>query len=91
MFVKLLVIYYIAINSIGFASMGIDKRKAMKHQWRIPELTLLFFAFLGGGIGSWISMHLFHHKTHKLKFTCSIPISVVLHIGIVIYLMTYLQ
>ncbi|WP_430534525.1 DUF1294 domain-containing protein [Listeria rocourtiae] len=91
MFIKLLIIYYIVINSIGFASMGIDKRKAVKHQWRIPEFTLLLFAFLGGGIGSWLGMHLFHHKTHKLKFTWSVPISVALHIGIIIYLLTYFK
>ncbi|CAM4085037.1 DUF1294 domain-containing protein [Listeria booriae] len=83
--------YYIMINVIGFATMGIDKAKAQKHQWRIPEATLLLCAFLGGGIGSWIGMYFFHHKTHKWKFKILVPLAIVLHVGVIFYLYTYFQ
>ncbi|MBC1475633.1 DUF1294 domain-containing protein [Listeria grandensis] len=83
--------YYSMINVIGFAMMGIDKNRAVKHQWRIPEATLLLCAFLGGGIGSWLGMSIFHHKTHKRKFQLFVPLSIVLHIGIIFYLITYFK
>ncbi|KGL44032.1 hypothetical protein BMT55_00375 [Listeria newyorkensis] len=83
--------YYLMMNIIGFATMAIDKNKAVKHQWRIPEATLLLVAFLGGGIGSWLGMHTFHHKTHKWKFKFCVPFSIVLHIGIILYLITYFK
>ncbi|MBA3925935.1 DUF1294 domain-containing protein [Listeria rustica] len=91
MFITLLILYYAVINSIGFATMAIDKRKAIKHQWRIPEATLLLVAFLGGGIGSWIGMHTCHHKTHKWKFKIGVPFSIILHISAILYLMTYFK
>lgn len=59
----ILTIYLIAITLISFLLFAIDKRKAIKHAYRIPESVLLFSAFLGGAFGSWMSMQLFHHKT----------------------------
>lgn len=69
--------YLIIINIIGFLAMGIDKEKAKKNQWRIPEKTLFSIAFLGGGVGSIMGMYIFHHKTQKLKFTLGFPIILV--------------
>lgn len=70
---KLLLIYLLLINAIGFVLMLIDKYKAKKKLWRIPEATLLFSAALGGSIGSLVGMYLVHHKTKHLKFTLGIP------------------
>lgn len=66
--------YYIFINIFAFIMMGLDKRKAKKKQWRTPESTLFLIAVAGGGVGAWIGMYMFHHKTHKNKFVFGIPV-----------------
>jgi uncharacterized membrane protein YsdA (DUF1294 family) len=60
--------------------MGIDKNRARKNRWRIPEATLLLFAFLGGSIGSLGGMYLFHHKTRKPKFSVGVPVILVMQV-----------
>ena len=60
--------YLILVNIIAFAAFGIDKRKAVKHKYRISEATLLGLALIGGSAGALAGMHLFHHKTKKLLF-----------------------
>ena len=55
--------YLIVINVLAFTLMGIDKSKAKRHLWRIPEKTLFLSALLGGGTGAIIGMYFFHHKT----------------------------
>ena len=60
--------YLISINLISFLLIFIDKRKAINHKWRIPESTLLLTSIIGGSIGLILGMHLFNHKTRKLKF-----------------------
>ena len=53
--------------------MWLDKRKAIRHQWRIPEATLFFIALLGGGMGSIVGMQLFRHKTRHWYFVWGMP------------------
>ena len=81
-----IVIYFIIINIIGFLIMLIDKRKAQKGKWRIPEKTIFIVTALGGGIGTIAGMYVFHHKTRKLQFTIGLPFITILEsIGIVCY------
>ena len=81
-----IVIYFIIINIIGFLIMLIDKRKAEKGKWRIPEKTIFIVTALGGGIGTIAGMYVFHHKTRKLQFTIGLPFITLLEIvGIVYY------
>ena len=63
--------------------MGIDKRRAIKKNWRIPEKTLISLALLGGGIGAFLGMLLFHHKTKHLKFILLVPITAILYVIII--------
>lgn len=70
---KLLLIYLIIINALGFLLMLIDKQKARRGRWRIPEATLMGVAALGGSIGSLIGMYTVRHKTRHIKFTLGIP------------------
>ena len=63
-----LLVYVLIINIVGFALMGIDKRKAIRRAFRIPEATLFTVAVIGGSLGSIIGMHLFHHKTRHWYF-----------------------
>ena len=67
------IIYLIIINIIGFMIMFIDKRKAEKGKWRIPEKTLFIITALGGGIGTITGMYTFRHKTQKPEFTIGLP------------------
>lgn len=71
---ELVYYYLIIVNIIGFAIMGRDKHLARKKQWRIPESTLLFFALVGGAVGSTIGMYYFRHKTKHLFFKVSFPL-----------------
>lgn len=68
-----LLIYLIIINLAAFALMGIDKRRAVRHAWRIPEKTLFLSALLGGSIGAVAGMRFFHHKTRHRYFRYGMP------------------
>ena len=81
-----IVVYFAAVNLIGYASMGIDKYRAQNHKWRISEAMLFFFAIIGGSVGSIIGMRFFRHKTKHKKFTIGLPIILLIQIAIVIYL-----
>lgn len=66
--IKLILIFFAAMNLIAFSLMGIDKYKATKHLWRIPEATLFLFVICGGSIGGILGMFVFHHKTRHWYF-----------------------
>lgn len=83
----LLFIYLAIINAISFLLMLVDKYKAKKNLWRIPEQTLLLIAALGGSIGSLVGMYTFRHKTKHLKFTLGVPAILILQIAAVLYLL----
>lgn len=70
----LLCLYLLIVNAAGLLIMLADKEKAKKHLWRIPESTLLTVAALGGSIGCYAGMRVFHHKTRKPKFYIGIPV-----------------
>ena len=80
--------YLIAINVLTLILFGVDKLKAKKHWWRIPEATLLLIAGMGGSAGALGGMYLFHHKTMHKKFYIGVPVLLLLQIGITIYLLT---
>lgn len=80
-----IIIYLIIINIIGFLIMYIDKQKAKKGKWRIPEKTIFIITVLGGGIGTISGMYAFRHKTQKLHFTIGLPTITILEIIGVIY------
>ncbi|MGN1205050.1 MAG: DUF1294 domain-containing protein [Lachnospiraceae bacterium] len=65
--------YFVFVNLLGFALMGIDKKKAIKGAFRIPEATLFMVAIIGGSIGSILGMYTFRHKTRHLQFVYGMP------------------
>lgn len=65
--------YFAAVNVLAFCMYGVDKQKARRNRWRIPEATLLLMAVLGGAVGSYLGMQVFHHKTQKAKFYLGVP------------------
>jgi uncharacterized membrane protein YsdA (DUF1294 family) len=70
---KLIVLYLLIVNAVGFILMLVDKYKARKNLWRIPEATLMLVAAIGGSIGSLMGMYTVRHKTKHLKFVLGIP------------------
>ncbi len=74
------------MNLIAFSLCGIDKWKAQHGLWRVPERILFGVAFLGGGVGFWIGMKLFRHKTRHLSFRILIPLAIVLWIILLVVL-----
>ena len=78
--------YLIAINAVTFIMYGIDKYKAKKAKWRISEATLLLLAVLGGSIGAWMGMKVWHHKTMHKKFKYGIPAILLIQIALMAYL-----
>ncbi|MCC3865739.1 DUF1294 domain-containing protein [Terrisporobacter petrolearius] len=81
-----MIYYLIIINVIGFLIMNIDKKKAVKKAYRIPEKNLLFICVLGGSLGVLIGMYKFHHKTKHNKFVYGVPSLLIFNI-IMIYSM----
>ena len=81
-----IICYLLAVNIATFLLYGIDKYKAKKSKWRISEATLLTMAAIGGSIGAWAGMRLWHHKTMHKKFKYGIPIIIILQVALAVYL-----
>ncbi len=84
---QLILIYLLAINVFAFFLYGIDKWKAKRSKWRIPEMTLLSIAVIGGSVGAWIGMKVWHHKTMHKKFKYGIPLILFAQIAIVLFIL----
>lgn len=78
---KYLILYFLIINALGFLLMLVDKHKARKNKWRIPEATLMGVAALGGSIGSLLGMYTVRHKTKHPKFTIGIPLILIVQLA----------
>lgn len=74
------------INILGLITMYVDKTRARKHKWRIPEARLFTIALCFGSLGILIGMYLFRHKTKHWKFTIFIPMLLLLNIYLIIKL-----
>ena len=83
--IKILLYYLIAINVVTFFLYGIDKWKAKRAKWRIPEATLLMLAVMGGSIGAWLGMKVWHHKTLHKKFKYGLPLILMAQVALVIW------
>ena len=78
----------IGVNVITFVVYGIDKLKAKKGKWRVPETTQLLLAIVGGSVGAWCGVKVWHHKTMHAKFKYGIPLIMAMQAGILVCLMT---
>ena len=79
--------YLLAVNIATFFLYGIDKYKAKKGKWRISEATLLLMAVIGGSIGAWAGMRLWHHKTMHKNFKYGIPVIIIFQVALAVYLL----
>ena len=83
----ILVLYGIIVNVAGFAAMGLDKGRARRKVWRIPESTLFLIALIGGSIGSLLGMYGFRHKTRHWYFVWGMPAILILQTALILYLL----
>ncbi|MBQ6725072.1 MAG: DUF1294 domain-containing protein [Bacteroidales bacterium] len=79
--------YLVAVNVVTFVVYGLDKWKARRGRWRIPEAALLWFAVLGGSVGALSAMWLFRHKTKHSKFRYGVPMILAVQVGVAVALM----
>ena len=78
--------YLAAVNLVTLALYGIDKARARRGKWRIPEKTLLLLPLLGGSVGALAGMHLFRHKTKHWYFRWGIPAMLLLQLALAAWL-----
>lgn len=81
-----IIIYLAIVNIVAFCLMGIDKSKAKKKKWRIPEKTLFLSAIFGGSIGANVGMQVFRHKTKHMSFVIGMPAILILQVALVVFL-----
>ena len=72
-------------NIVTFGVYGVDKQRARKNKWRVSEGTLFLLAILGGSIGAYLAMYVFHHKTNKKRFRLGIPLIFILQLGVAMF------
>ena len=82
----IILIYILIINVVTFFVYGIDKYKAKHAKWRIPEATLLLLAAIGGSIGAWCGMKVWHHKTMHKKFKYGVPVIFILQVVLAVWI-----
>ena len=80
-----LYIYLAVVNVVAFVLYGLDKYKAKRGAWRIPEKTLLGIAVIGGSVGALAGMNCFHHKTKHWYFKYGLPAILVVHLCLAAY------
>ncbi|RKQ29925.1 DUF1294 domain-containing protein [Oceanobacillus halophilus] len=85
---NMVLFYIIGVNIIGFFLMRVDKQKAIKQKYRIPERTFWLIALFGGAAGTYAGMKSFRHKTKHTSFIVGMPIVILLNIGLYIYLLS---
>lgn len=83
----LLILYLVVVNAAAFVIYGVDKRKAIRDKWRIPEATLIGLAVIGGAFGAFLGMRVWHHKTHKWKFRILVPVFLLLWVIVIGYIL----
>ena len=81
----LITLYLLAINVVTFLLYGIDKWKAKRARWRIPEGVLLGLAAVGGSVGAWLGMGIWHHKTQHKKFRYGVPVMLLIQIALLVW------
>ena len=87
MLLKILTVWLIVINLVGFAQMYVDKRRAKMNKWRIPEKQLFLVAIIGGCVGSILGMQVFRHKTKHKSFTLGFPAILILELAAAVLIM----
>jgi len=89
--VKSIFFYYVVMNLFTFILYGVDKRRAIKKEWRISERSLILASVMGGAFGAFLGMYVFRHKIRHTKFQLIIPLTVIVHFVIIYMLVVFLK
>lgn len=81
----IVVSYLITINLIAFILYGVDKKRAIRNEYRISERVLLWMARIGGGIGCWLGIKMFKHKTKHTKFRIVVPLWIMVWTAVIVF------
>ena len=81
----IVVSYLITINPIAFILYGVDKKRAIRNEYRISERVLLWMARIGGGIGCWLGIKMFKHKTKHTKFRIVVPLWIMVWTAVIVF------
>ena len=84
--INFILVYAAVMSLIAFAAFGIDKFKAKTNRWRIRERTLFLLALFGGGIGAFLGMKVFHHKTRNKQFAVGLPVIMIIQTVLLLFL-----
>ena len=85
---QIILTYLIVVNVVAFLTFGVDKWKSKRDKWRIPEAQLIGLAVIGGSIGAWAGMKIWHHKTMHKKFKYGLPAILIIQIILAILIIT---
>lgn len=85
MIIWIIIGYLLFVNIVSFITMAVDKSKAKHGKWRISEKTLFLLAAVGGSIGSLAGMYIFRHKTKHTKFVIGMPVILIVHVALAMY------
>lgn len=88
---KYILIYLLLVNIFGLLVMGMDKSRARKRKWRIPEKTLFLVSAIGGSVGTLTGMYLFHHKTRHWYFVIGMPLILIIQLACLVYFRFYFK
>ena len=83
----IIIFYLVIINIITFFLYGVDKWKAQRARWRIPESVLLGMAAIGGSVGAWLGMRVWRHKTQHAKFRFGVPIILIAQVALMVWIL----
>ncbi len=82
---QFILVYLVVMSVVTFFVYGIDKWKAQHKRWRIPESVLLGLAAVGGSVGAWLGMQVWHHKTQHKKFKYGVPAIFVAQVALAVW------
>lgn len=85
----IIILYLVIINVVTFLLYGVDKWKAQRARWRIPESVLLGMAAIGGSVGAWLGMQAWRHKTQHAKFRYGVPIILIAQVALLVWFLFY--
>ncbi len=88
-FTTIIIFYLVSINIFTFFLYGVDKWKAQRARWRIPESVLLGVAAIGGSVGAWLGMRVWRHKTQHAKFHYGVPIILIAQVALLVWIFLY--
>ena len=76
----IVLILVLVMSIVAFCAFGLDKYKAKTDRWRIRERTLFLLALMGGGVGAFLGMRVFRHKTKHTQFVIGIPLIMIVQL-----------